>query len=492
MANLGSTDTPAAAQSLDLPNGYSPAFEEDSGDLVINDSNGNTVFRWDDTNGQFQLAAPLDADGNDVTNIGSLGTEDLDTRTSFASYVFYTDGSEISAIPQQNPEGVSLAEVTGTDLPTVYRDVVVNQIPPQGNAKAAWGKITFRRGEYTGSVSNIPENGLLGPTALHLEGEVTNFNKQGEDSLQVPGQEPPVRLKTNGDGFVNPDVDSKLATNFTVSNLQIHGDGSAAGGNALDASGSNTWDRCYFFNVTFNEFQNPLKSAFSTDAPTVFEDCMWRGFTDIVTYTNRNQLIRCEWFGDDGSPASVEVSGQTQMWGCESRCTGESTNGVIRADGQSQVFFPRVRKVGGTDGDGTGVFIQGNASVLCPYIYDNRNFRDSIALLDNSTVHWPYDDSSPSRASVVYSGGTEPSVWEPRAPNASTVTFVNISPTRGRFNGVIGGGVLGGVDLSTVNGQHEGDEAVADGTATGATAGDSARWDGGNAEWRVFNSDATV
>jgi len=219
---------------------------------------------------------------------------------------------------------------------------------------------------------------------------------------------------------------------------------------------------------------------------------MWRGFTDIVTYTNRNQLIRCEWFGDDGSPASVEVSGQTQMWGCESRCTGESTNGVIRADGQSQVFFPRVRKVGGTDGDGTGVFIQGNASVLCPYIYDNRNFRDSIALLDNSTVHWPYDDSSPSRASVVYSGGTEPSVWEPRAPNASTVTFVNISPTRGRFNGVIGGGVLGGVDLSTVNGQHEGDEAVADGTATGATAGDSARWDGGNAEWRVFNSDATV
>jgi len=79
MANLGSTDTPAAAQSLDLPNGYSPAFEEDSGDLVINDSNGNTVFRWDDTNGKFQLAAPLDADGNDVTNVGALGTDEVTT-----------------------------------------------------------------------------------------------------------------------------------------------------------------------------------------------------------------------------------------------------------------------------------------------------------------------------------------------------------------------------------------------------------------------------
>jgi len=77
MPNLGSTDTPAAAQSLDLPNGYSPAIEEDSGDLVINDSNGNTALRWDDTNGQFQLAAPLDAGGNDVTNVGALGTEEV-------------------------------------------------------------------------------------------------------------------------------------------------------------------------------------------------------------------------------------------------------------------------------------------------------------------------------------------------------------------------------------------------------------------------------
>jgi hypothetical protein len=77
MPNLGSTDTPAAAQSLDLPSGYSPAFEEDSGDLVINDSNGNTALRWDDTNGQFQLAAPLDADGNDVTNVGTLDPDEL-------------------------------------------------------------------------------------------------------------------------------------------------------------------------------------------------------------------------------------------------------------------------------------------------------------------------------------------------------------------------------------------------------------------------------
>jgi hypothetical protein len=108
MANLGSTDTPAAAQSLDLPNGYSPAFEEDSGDLVINDSNGNTVFRWDDTNGQFQLAAPLDADGNDVTNVGALGTDELNNR------IQVTEGDDLVDIINNQASSGDLIEFDGS------------------------------------------------------------------------------------------------------------------------------------------------------------------------------------------------------------------------------------------------------------------------------------------------------------------------------------------------------------------------------------------
>jgi len=88
MANLGSTDTPAAAESLDLPNGYSPAFEEESGDLVINDTSGNTALRWDDTNGKWQLAAPLDASSNDVTNVGALDTEESVTVTGDAPLTY--------------------------------------------------------------------------------------------------------------------------------------------------------------------------------------------------------------------------------------------------------------------------------------------------------------------------------------------------------------------------------------------------------------------
>ena len=81
MANLGSTDTPAAAESLELPNGYAPAFEEDGGGLVVNDSNGNTTLRWDNANGKWQLAAPLDADSNNLTNVGALDTEESVTGT---------------------------------------------------------------------------------------------------------------------------------------------------------------------------------------------------------------------------------------------------------------------------------------------------------------------------------------------------------------------------------------------------------------------------
>ena len=89
MANLGSTDTPAAVESLDLPNGYSPAFEEDSGDLVINDPNGNTALRWDATNGEWN------ANSNDVTNIGALETEESVTVTGDDTVTYGRDHGNV-------------------------------------------------------------------------------------------------------------------------------------------------------------------------------------------------------------------------------------------------------------------------------------------------------------------------------------------------------------------------------------------------------------
>jgi len=85
MANLGSTDTPAAAQSLNLPNGYSIAVEDNSGDLVIEDPNANIVLRWDDTNGEWQLGNNLDGGDNDLTNLNRAAAQELLHPTSVAS-----------------------------------------------------------------------------------------------------------------------------------------------------------------------------------------------------------------------------------------------------------------------------------------------------------------------------------------------------------------------------------------------------------------------
>lgn len=72
---------------------------------------------------------------------------------------------------------------------------------------------------------------------------------------------------------------------------------------------------------------------------------------------------------------------------------------------------------------------------------------------------------------------------------SADVGSYNGGGTRDRWNGVIGGGPLGGVDLGSVTGQYQGDEAYADGTT--ATVSDViAEWDG--TAWVYPDSVSTV
>lgn len=65
------------------------------------------------------------------------------------------------------------------------------------------------------------------------------------------------------------------------------------------------------------------------------------------------------------------------------------------------------------------------------------------------------------------------------------------SGTRARFNGVIGGGPLGGVNLSSTTGQFDGDLAVADGTSA-ASDGAWARWDDSASNWQYVDPTGTI
>jgi len=89
MANLGSTDTPVAAESLDLPNEYSVAVEETSGDLVVEDPNANIVLRWDETDGKWQLGDLTNADQAFADNSSMIHDRDevtVDAATDGSGY----------------------------------------------------------------------------------------------------------------------------------------------------------------------------------------------------------------------------------------------------------------------------------------------------------------------------------------------------------------------------------------------------------------------
>lgn len=83
----------------------------------------------------------------------------------------------------------------------------------------------------------------------------------------------------------------------------------------------------------------------------------------------------------------------------------------------------------------------------------------------------------------VSSGAADVNFFGDVQPNG-----ISDNGTRTRYEGVIGGGVLGGVDLGSVTGQHEGDEAVSNGTSS--TDQLKARWTG--SAWQPSDGSATI
>ena len=106
---------------------------------------------------------------------------------------------------------------------------------------------------------------------------------------------------------------------------------------------------------------------------------------------------------------------------------------------------------------------------------------------DGSRVINPITDGNEPNETINYNSGSDMDVIDADFTSATLGAFA----TRERVDGVIGGGPLGGVDLSATTGQFEGDLAVADGSSS-ANAGDLARWDSGNSQWEVFQPATTV
>lgn len=89
-------------------------------------------------------------------------------------------------------------------------------------------------------------------------------------------------------------------------------------------------------------------------------------------------------------------------------------------------------------------------------------------------------------------GGTDTNIGDEVYVNPPTLASGLANTTRPRKNGVIGGGFFGGVDLTTVMGQVDGDEAMSDGTAVDFPEFARAVWDETNGQWVRLDGQATV
>ena len=121
MANLGSNDTPIVGESFGLPSGWA-LTENAAGEVVIEDSGGNVVFRRDETAGEW-VTDSIDADAVSVESLiigGTLYHEDdnspfVDSSTQQATYNVAGDYEQVILIPDSAIVGHNELRINGDD-----------------------------------------------------------------------------------------------------------------------------------------------------------------------------------------------------------------------------------------------------------------------------------------------------------------------------------------------------------------------------------------
>lgn len=105
MANLGSNDTPIVGESFGLPSGWS-LTENADGEVVIEDSGGNVVFRRDETAGEW-VTDSINAESVSVTNTTTEqvgGPITSDPITSLTDGALFVSDGVLTAAEADGPE----------------------------------------------------------------------------------------------------------------------------------------------------------------------------------------------------------------------------------------------------------------------------------------------------------------------------------------------------------------------------------------------------
>lgn len=347
------------------------------------------------------------------------------------------------------------------------------------------GLVEVAPGEYAVSGLRVPQADTAGATLAGARGDPnagTVLKASSGDAVSVAADDATLRdLLVDASGAkAGVRNGSRAPVNLLVENVAVVG-GTTAAAFDLSGGGGATVQNCRAEDAgTYGFYAN-------ADAELRFVGCTsknatWNGFV-MYDYARGFAVVGCSADGDGHSSFAASTAGAGAFVGCVARNVTSSGEAGFEAeykaahdtDGREKpttnVRFAECTAIGCT----RGLHVrEGSAN---PTGIGTRDVvvRDFTAIDCGVGIH-------------VGSAATDTWIWNPTFENCRTE--IHDEGTRTRYDGVIGGGPLGGVDLSATTGQFVGDLAVSDGTSDGVSAGDPARWNGSG--WEYVNRDGTV
>jgi hypothetical protein len=313
-------------------------------------------------------------------------------------------------------------------------------------------------------------------------------------------------------------------------NTDIRFDSNPGHSPAFDFAGGNTSSEQTMEGFVFNETGGATVTVFNLGETTQTLKDMWFGSVDqAVVLDGAVGWDLIDLHSDGVTGFDIEVKGSTRNGYMRNVNTFDGKRGILFTDSGSGIPQEIVMVGCATEdhieqgfhiahgtaiasfghlsraNDEVGMLFSNTASniaVIGPVVVDNgadtgaSDKNRSGIRLDSTRVvvsNPVFSNRSGTQQHHVFfdSNSVDCDVRAPIFRDAAGVSNVGVAAgaTRPRWNGVIGGGPLDGVDLSSTTGQWVGDRAIADGTST-AEAGALARWDG--SAWQFHDPTGTV
>lgn len=402
----------------------------------------------------------------------SVGTDDLSSDSTPASYHVYTDGTDIWAVPQQNPfDDITLETVTGTDIGVVDDEIRINQLPPQGEPLEANGRVFYKRGEYPGDLANGEFDGMALVSGMVREGETVTHHDPDQNADTIPTTTSPTHFTTSSRGLATPDVNGEFMIYPMVRNMLIEGPGAGDNGSiGIDDNNQNNFDWGIFENVAIQKFDVPIDSR--NDSMITLRNCQFRKFAGKGFVAQRANLYHTTFQLPDG--AQMEFR-KCNYQGGGLHAVGESSTAFTLGDG-ARLSGVRLEKLLGTDGSGTFILGAGDFTLKNCHVATSEKWSKLIFANKGSPVVEGITGLD-SMEFVQFNGTVDARFAGPVGGGFSNVS----NATRPRYEGTIGGGPLGGVDAAPSSPSLN-DEAVA--TASWDPDGD------GNGEKVIYDGTA--